>query len=319
MSNIYKLEPTAETLHGFFSKDLEPALTIQSGDTVIFRTLDSAWGLEKREAPGAPRKKFTGLKPERQTNQFGHALVGPIYIQNAKPGQTLEIQIKEIQPGIWGWTSGGGFPSYWNKNLGFEQEKEVLFDFELDIENMIGKSQFGDFDYRVALRPFMGIMGMPTDEAGQHSTFVPRNTGGNIDCKELQAGSTLYLPIAVEGGLFSTGDGHAAQGDGEVSGPALECPMERVSLTLTVKEDMKIERPRAKTETGWITMAFHEDLAEAMWLALSDMIDWMTELFNISRTEAYTCATMVVDLRITQVVNFSKGVHAFLPFDALIK
>ncbi|WP_042146415.1 acetamidase/formamidase family protein [Paucisalibacillus sp. EB02] len=317
MSNIYRLEPDSDTLHGFFSKDLDPVLTIHSGDTVIFRTLDSAWGLEKRSDPGKPRKKFTELKPERKTNQFGHALVGPVYIQDAKPGDTLEITINEIVPGSWGWTSAGGFPSYWNERLGLVQEEEVLLDFELDVEKMVGTSQFGNFDYNVELRPFMGIMGMPSDEEGQLSTFVPRYSGGNIDCKELQVGSTLYLPISVKGGLFSTGDGHAVQGDGEVAGPALECPMERVSLTFKTREDMKINRPRAKTESGWITMAFHENLEEAMWLALSDMLDLMTELYTISRTEAYAYATMVVDLRVTQIVNFSKGVHAYLSFDAL--
>lgn len=317
MSKIYKLEPNSESLHGFFNKDLEPALTIHSGDTVIFRTLDSAWGLEKRSAPGKQRKRFTELKPERQTKQFGHALVGPVYIQGAKPDHTLEVKINEILPGSWGWTSGGGFPSYWNKKLELDQEKEMLLDFELDVEKMIGTSQFDNFDYNVVLHPFMGIMGMPPMEDGRHSTFIPRDTGGNIDCKELQAGSTLYLPIAVEGGLFSTGDGHAAQGDGEVAGPGLECPMDRVSLTFHVRKDMKIERPRAKTNSGWITMAFHEDLDEAMWLALSDMLDLMVELYNIPRVEAYAYATMVIDLRITQIVNLSKGVHAYLPFDAL--
>lgn len=317
MSKTYELNPTSETLHGFFSKDLNPSLTIQSGDTVIYQTLDSAWGLEKRHAPGEQRKRFTDLKPERQSNQFGHALVGPVYINQAFPGDTLEIKINEIIPGSWGWTSAGGFPSYWNKKLGLEQAKEVILDFKLEVDKMVGKSQFGNFDFSVTLRPFMGVMGMPPMMDGQHSTFVPRDSGGNIDCKELQAGSTLYLPVSVEGGLFSTGDGHAVQGDGEVAGPALECPMERVSLTFNVREDIKIHRPRAKTNSGWITMAFHTDLDEAMWLALSDMLDLMTELYNITRTEAYAYATMVVDLKITQIVNSVKGVHAYLPFDAL--
>jgi acetamidase/formamidase len=163
----------------------------------------------------------------------------------------------------------------------------------------------------------MGIMGMPPAIPGQHTTISPRATGGNIDCKELKVGSTLYLPIEVEGGLFSTGDGHAVQGDGEVSGPALECPMEKVSLTLIVLDDFPIQRPRAKTKNGWITMAFHEDLEEAMWLALGDMLQFISYLYGISRAEAYAYATMVVDLRITQIVNSLKGVHAFLPFGAL--
>lgn len=121
----------------------------------------------------------------------------------------------------------------------------------------------------------------------------------------------------MEGGLFSIGDGHAAQGDGEVSGPALECPMERVSCTLKVREDMPLTMPRAKTGTGWLAMGFHEDLEEAMWIALQNRLDWMSSIYRISRTEAYAYASLAVDLRITQIVNSAKGVHAFLPFDAL--
>ncbi|WP_232699376.1 acetamidase/formamidase family protein [Brevibacillus daliensis] len=317
MPKTHFLKPNSDTLHGFFSNELEPALTINSGDTVIFQTLDSGWGIEKRSAMGAPRKKFTEVKAIRQCNEFGHALVGPVFINGAKPGHTLEIKINEVIPGSWGWTSAGGFPSYWNHKMGMVTNKEVVLDFDLDIEKMIGKSQFGNFEYSIALHPFMGIMGMPPVEKGKHTTFIPRPSGGNMDCKELQAGSTLYLPIPVEGGLFSTGDGHATQGDGEVSGPALECPMEKVSLTFTVKEDMKIRMPRAKTNIGWITMGFHENLDEAMWIALNEMLDLMSSLYHIFRTEAYAYASLVVDLRITQIVNFSKGVHAILPFHAL--
>lgn len=317
MSTVHMLKPDIHTLHGFFSRELEPALYIQQGDTVIFQTLDAGWGLEKRSAPGQPRTKFTERKAERQERQFGRALMGPVHIHGAKPGDTLEVQINEILPGSWGWTSAGGFPSYWNEKLGMVDCEEVLLDFELDIKAMTARSQFGNFKYSVGLKPFMGIMGMPPVEKGKHSTFLPRPYGGNLDCKELTAGSTLYLPIPVDGGLFSTGDGHAAQGDGEVSGPALECPMERVSLTFRVRDDMPLAMPRARTSTGWITMGLHEDLNEAMWIALSGMLDLMTELYSISRTEAYAYATLVVDLRVTQIVNIVKGVHAYLPFDAM--
>ncbi|MUK89024.1 acetamidase [Ornithinibacillus sp. L9] len=317
MANVYHVSPSRETLHGFFSRELEPVLEIQPGDTVVFKTLDSAWGLEKRSSAGSPRKKFSDIATHRQSKTFGHSLVGPIFIEGAMPNQTLEIKINEIIPGTWGWASAGGFKSYWNEKMGMVDEKEVTLDFELDHSKMIGRSQFGSFDYSVKLNPFMGIMGMPPAEYGQHTTITPRRWGGNIDCKELQAGSTLYLPVPVEGGLFSVGDGHAAQGDGEVSGPALECPMERVSLTFNVLNDMPINMPRAKTKDGWITMGFHENLEEAMWLALSEMLDLMSTNYQISRTEAYAFASLVVDLHITQVVNHVKGVHAFLSFDAL--
>ncbi|GAB6931173.1 acetamidase/formamidase family protein [Paenibacillus sp. JCM 10914] len=317
MAKTHVLTPTSATLHGFFSKDLQPAIHIQSGDTVVFQTLDASWGVVERSAPGAARQKFTERTPERQEERFGHALLGPVHIEGAKPGQTLEVRIDEVIPGSWGWTAAGGFPSYWNEKLGMTEGPELTLDFRLDARTMTGRSQFGNFSYSVGLKPFMGIMGMPPPETGKHTTFIPRPYGGNLDCKELTAGSILYLPIPVEGALFSTGDGHAAQGDGEVSGPALECPMEKVGLTFHVRDDIAMKLPRAKTPSGWLTMGFHEDLDEAMWMALGEMLDLMTELYAISRTEAYAYATMTVDLRITQVVNTVKGVHAFLPFDAL--
>lgn len=319
MGNTYYLNPDSTTLHGFFDKDLLPTLEIHSGDTVIFSTLDSAWGIENRKELGVKRTRFTNVSTEREHNEFGHALIGPVLIKEAKPGQTLEVKINEVIPGNYGWVSAGGFPSYWNKETGLLDVKEVTLDFELDNENMIGKSYFGNFDYQVKLSPFMGIMGMPPNEPGRHTTFVPRYCGGNLDCKELVSGSTLYLPIPVEGALFSIGDGHAVQGDGEVCGPALECPMEKVDITFNVLDNYPIDMPRAKTPSGWLTMGIHEDLYQAMWMALNSMLDLMTQIYNISRTEAYAYASLVVDLRITQIVNQSKGVHAFLSHNALFK
>ncbi|WP_374018308.1 hypothetical protein ABU162_00360 [Paenibacillus thiaminolyticus] len=167
----------------------------------MFRTLDAGWGLERRTEPGQPRKKVTERKPSRQCPHFGHALVGPVYIGGARPGQTLEMKLHEIVPGSWGWTSAGGFPSYWNEKLGMTGVPEVTLDFALDADRMVGRSQFGNFDYAIGLKPFMGVMGMPPPEPGQHTTFVPRPFGGNIDCKELQAGSALHCPaLIIRGG-----------------------------------------------------------------------------------------------------------------------
>jgi acetamidase/formamidase len=318
VATIHYLTPAPNTLHGFFDKDLSPSLEINSGDSVIYETLDSAWAIEKRMELGGPRRKFSGITEERVHHQFGHSLVGPVWINGAKEGQTLEITINDIIPSDYGWVSAGGFPSYWNKKTNLQDVEEVTLDFDLDRERMLGTSRFGNFQYSLKLRPFMGIMGMPPNEPGRHTTIVPRASGGNLDCKELIAGSTLYLPIPVEGGLFSLGDGHAIQGDGEVCGPALECAMDKVDITFTVNDGYAIKMPRAKTPTGWVTMGIHEDLNEAMWLALNEMLDLMTELYNITRTEAYAYASMVVDLRITQIVNHNKGVHAFLSHDALV-
>ncbi|WP_409250831.1 acetamidase/formamidase family protein [Bacillus sp. SCS-153A] len=319
MAATHYLEPASHTLHGFFDRSLSPALEIETGDTVIYKTPDATWSFDKRLTPGGPRKKFTDLSLERQHDQFGHALVGPIGIKGARPGMTLEVGINEVVPTDYGWTSAGGFPSYWNEELGIDKGNEVTFDFDLDAKKMIGTSRFSNFDYSVSLKPFMGIMGMPPNIGGRHSTISPFTSGGNLDCKELVAGSTLYLPIQVEEGLFSVGDGHAVQGDGEVGGPALECAMEKVSLTFNVLDNLKISIPRAKTPTGWVTMGIHESLDRAMWMAMNEMLDLMTGLYNISRSEANAYATLVVDLRITQIVNGKKGVHAFLPHGALMK
>lgn len=163
----------------------------------------------------------------------------------------------------------------------------------------------------------MGVMGMPPDEPGRHPTPPPRRTGGNLDCKELVAGSSLFLPIEVPGGLFSVGDGHAAQGDGEVCVTAIECPMERVVLTFILHPEMRINMPRARTAEGWLGLGVHEDLHEATFLALEEILDLMEGLFQTDRRNALALASVVVDVRVTQIVNGVQGVHAVLPHGAV--
>ncbi|WML48736.1 acetamidase/formamidase family protein [Neobacillus sp. PS3-34] len=306
----YSIQPERSTLHGSFSRDYDPILTIDSGDSVRYSTLDAGWGLEPFSNEG-PRKKF---EPRDRPRDAGHALCGPVAILGAEPGMTLEININEIRPGGWGWNSAGGFAHPVNQRLGIAEGEEFHLNWQLDADFMLGTSDKG---HQVALSPFMGVMGMPPDEPGIHSTFPPRFCGGNIDCKELIAGSTLFLPIAVNGGLFSIGDGHAVQGDGEVGCPALECPMELVDINFVLREDIHITTPRAKTPTAWITMGFHEDLNEATMIALEGMLDFMQEQYGFERKEALALASLVVDLRITQIVNGVRGVHALLPHGAL--
>jgi acetamidase/formamidase len=214
---------------------------------------------------------------------------------------------------LWGWTGGGGWDNAVNKRLGLvEQGVELIW--ELDADSMIGKDQYG---HTLALRPFMGVMGMPPDEPGIHPTFPPRFCGGNIDCKELVADSILYLPITLPEALFSMGDGHAVQGDGEVSGVAIECPMERVDLTFQLRDDMRLKTPRAHTSTVWITLGFHENLYEASLIALEAMLDLMGERYQLPRPQALALASLVVDLHVTQIANGVLGVHAVLPHEAL--
>ena len=310
MSTIHHLKAERATLHGHFSKDLPPVLTIDAGDTVCFQCLDVNWGLEPYNGVDLQRREF----PERHLElDAGHALTGPVAVRQAKAGMTLQIRVDGLEVGDWGTTMAGGWSSPWNDRLGI-QKQGVFHTWTFDHETQIARNQHG---HSVTIRPFMGIYGMPPVEAGMHSTTPPRPTGGNIDCKELTVGSILYLPIAVDGGLFSTGDGHAAQGDGEVSVTAIECPVEKVTLTFDVVEDMPLEYPVAKTPDAWIAMGFHEDLDEALLIALENMLSLMNRLHELDRLDALALASVVVDLRVTQVVNQVKGVHAILPHGAM--
>jgi acetamidase/formamidase len=158
---------------------------------------------------------------------------------------------------------------------------------------------------------------MPPPEPGVHSTSPPRIWGGNLDCRSLVVGSTLYLPVPVAGGLLSFGDGHAAQGDGEVSGIALECPMERIELQIDLRDDFPIEAPVANTPDGWLTFAVNEDLNIAAMEALDRMVTLLGRLLGVERQDALALASLAVDLRITQIANGVNGVHALLPHGAI--
>ncbi|MEF3310107.1 acetamidase/formamidase family protein [Paenibacillus sp. GYB004] len=306
---IHVVKPNRLSIRGSFSREYSPIMTIQSGDTVRFSTLDSGWGIGPYTSFWE-REKF----PRRQEGDGGHALCGPIALHGAKAGMTLEVRINDIVTGSWGWSSAGGFSHDINNWLGLADGEQFILNWELDTKAMTGVSHLG---HKVGLRPFMGVMGVAPDEPGFHSTWQPHFWGGNIDCKELIAGSTLFLPISVTGALFSVGDGHAVQGDGEVGVPALECPMELVDVTFFVRDDIKITYPRAKTPNGWITFGFHESVNEAMMIALKGMLDLMEELYGYNRKEALALASLVVDLRITQIANKILGVHAILPYGAI--
>jgi acetamidase/formamidase len=306
----YYIDPTPDTLHGTFSREYPPVLTIDPGDSVVFRTLNASWALETPSFQKGDVKRF---EPRIKGHDDGHALCGPIAIRGAQPGMTLEIHINEVQPGAWGWTGGGGWNSELNKRLGLV-EQGVELHWKLDAHTMIGQDEYG---HTLALQPFMGVMGMPPAEPGIHPTSPPRFCGGNIDCKELVAGSTLYLPIAVPEALFSVGDGHALQGDGEVSGVAIECPMERVDLTFHLRDDLHLTTPRARTSSAWITLGFHENLHEASLIALEAMLDLMGEQYQLPRAQALALASLIVDLRVTQIATGVLGVHAILQENAL--
>jgi acetamidase/formamidase len=180
-----------------------------------------------------------------------------------------------------------------------------------------GGQAYSDRGHTVPIAPFLGVVGLPPAEPGEHSTRPPRALGGgNIDCRDLVAGSTLYLPVTVPGARLCLGDGHAAQGDGEVSGTAIECAM-TTEVVVDLDPDPPVPGIHAETPAGRITFGFSEDLNQAMGDALDAMLTWMQALYGLGRTDALALAGPTLDLRITQVANDVWGVHAVLPPRAL--
>lgn len=282
---VHDLPLSPATLHGYFSRDLKPVLTIAPGDAVRLSVPNSSWFIE-------PERKVV---PRDPVLDIGHALAGPIAVRGARVGQTLAVRIDAITPGSWGVTYT-------------KPPHLIRWQLADGVARGIART--------VRLAPFLGVLGMPPAEPGVHSTTPPRRCGGNIDCKELVAGATLFLPISVDGGLFSAGDGHAAQGDGEISGTAIECPVE-AQLTIDVRTDLSIQWPIARTPTSWLTFGFHENLNEAARIAIDGMLDLMQREHGLARDDALALGSVVVDLRVTQIANKTLGVHAVLNDGAL--
>jgi acetamidase/formamidase len=298
--------------HGFFDPGLAPVATVEPGETVRFATLESGWSPEPFEVTDlAGRRRHPAWTPD-----CGHALTGPVAVRGARAGQVLQVRIEAVEPGGWGTTYANARPTAVNQRYGLTGS--AVHRWTLDPVAGVGRNQHG---HTVALRPFLGVIGMPPAEPGRHSTVPPRAHGGNLDCRELVAGSTLWLPIPVDGALLSVGDGHAAQGDGEVSGTAIECPMDRVDLTLGLRDRLfgkgPLTAPVARTPAGWVTIGLGDDLDEAAADAMDAMLDLLGALHGMGRTDALALASVVVDLRITQVANQTFGVHAVLPPGAI--
>jgi acetamidase/formamidase len=306
---VHRIGVERGTVHGRFNASLPPLLTIEPGDTVIYQTLDASWGDRGQEWFAVPLPE---LNRDRARDQ-GHALSGPIAVRGAEPGAVLEIKIVAIRPGSWGWTWAG--PLRERERQYTDLAGEAAIGWRLDAEAGTATDIHG-YGIALPLHPFMGVMGNAPAEPGDHATVPPRRVGGNLDCRELVAGSILWLPVEVEGALFSVGDGHGTQGDGEIGSTAVECPMEHVELTFRVRKEMRLDAPRAQTPGGLITVGLGGSLDDAARQAIAGMLDYLQETFGLERAEAGVLASLVVDLRVTQVVNRTVGVHAVLPPDA---
>ncbi len=308
---LHTLKATRDTVHlGLFSSQLKPALAIHSGDQVEVETYTGAAVVDQAPAHFVTPELLDicqNLAPDRK-GPGPHLLTGPIFVEEAQPGQVLEVKLEQIWPRLpVGFNTirpgKGSLPHVFS-------ELQLRF-IDLDLEQ--GQAEFPQGSgIKVPLNPFFGILGVAT-QATDQSTIPPGPFGGNLDNRHLGAGARVFLPIFVPGALFSVGDGHSAQGDGEVNVTAIETSMNG-RLQLTVRPDLQLTQPMAETETDWISMGFGSTLDEAFEQALMQMIEFIHRFVGISREEAYVLCSLSVNFNITQTVNLpQKGVHGLLP------
>jgi len=303
----HHLHASPETCHwGFFEARLKPVLTIDSGDEVTIDTIsggpDVVPDTTKFHVP--PELFEVHARSERMVP--GHILTGPIAVRGAEVGDVIEVDILDVQlRQDWGYNLikplSGTLPDDFHETR--------LLNIPLDKERMVGKLPWG---LDLPLAPFFGVMGVaPPPAWGRITSLVPRAMGGNLDNKELGTGAKLYLPVFVPGALFSCGDGHGVQGDGEVCVTAIETALQG-RFRLIVRKDLRLDYPRAETATHYMTMAMDPDLDQCVVRALRDMIVLLGEKRNLSREDAYTLCSLAADLRVTQTVNGSKGIHCMI-------
>jgi acetamidase/formamidase len=308
---IHELKASAATVHrGFFDASLKPVLTIDSGDIV---RLETATGNPKWfENLGVPKEKipaelYTAYEGFEGTGRGDHNLNGPIAIRGAEPGDMLEIRIRSVDVRLP--IAGQGFvPNRGVLPEEFPYEKgRVLW---LDLERKTVQYAPG---VEVPLEPFWGVIGVaPPPAMGRVPSGPPNVFGGNLDNRDLGAGSTLYLPVHVRGALLSVGDGHAVQGYGEVALSAVETSL-KGEIQVVLHKGRRLTWPRAETPTHFMTMGLHADLDEAVRIATREMLDLLVETKKLSRDDAYLLASAAMDLVVTQAVDGTKGIHALMP------
>jgi len=309
---IHRIPATPDTVRwGAVGADIPPVLTVASGDTVVLECVSG--GPDVMPPPGSGMQVPPALAAIQAAvpRGPGHIVTGPVAVAGAAPGDMLEVRVDKIEFGAdWGYCGfrplAGTLPE--------DFPERFLSHIPIDRERRTCRLPYG---VELPLAPFFGVMGVaPPPAYGTISTVEPREHGGNIDCKELVAGSTLYLPVNVDGALLYLGDGHAAQGDGESCGTAIECGM-TTEAVVSIAGGRPIGSVHAETPAGRITFGFSADLNEAMGDALDAMVTWLTVLCGASPAEALALASTCVDLRVTQVANVTWGVHALLPAGVL--
>lgn len=305
---------------GWLDPREKPRLTISSGDTVSIETLMHARDQIHKDVP---MDKIVEL---RKANPGGgpHSLTGPIFVTGAEPGDVLEIRILKIVPkkvGVNFNLPGKEFPTIGALAKDFPEGFVKYFDLDLKTRTTVFKPGI-----TIPLRPFPGTLavgidpddpsprkgGVKDDKLAPVSSLRPWKNGSNMDINELVAGSTIFIPVFLPGGLIWTGDSHCAQGNGEVNLTALECSFEEIELQPIVRKDLKLSWPRIETPTHYIQVGFDEDLNKAFVAALNETIDFLTTAKGLTREEAYSLSAIAADCRVSQVVDVRKGVHCMV-------
>lgn len=306
---VHRLPATPQTVaYGYYWADAAPVLRISSGDIVEVTTMITSvpGRLEQAGVPPAEvepelRDIVAQVTGDRR-GPGGHILTGPIYVEGADSGDVLEVRILEVGLKIgYGYNGCSGFV----RDL-CDRSQPTTRIIALDAQRMTGTFAPG---IEIPLRPFFGSMGVaPPASRGRVSSNPPDIHAGNLDNKELVSGTTLYIPVHVQGALFAVGDGHAAQGDGEVDQTAIETSL-RGRLQFAVRKDMRLEWPRGETPTHWISMGMDTSLARATEIAVREMVKLLAEKTGLTPSAAYQLASIAADVRTTQLVDGNVGAH----------
>ncbi|MGO4213792.1 acetamidase/formamidase family protein [Terriglobus sp. 2YAB30_2] len=306
------VKATSKTVSWGYYGSMHPAATVHSGDTVVMQTLSTCGPADRLIARGVKREDIPAYNdevyqnyPAAEKGPGGHILTGPVEIAEAEPGDVLEVQILKVDIDANFACNGFGLHrGFLPMEFPFSRNRII----PLDREKMIGHFAPG---IDIPLHPFFGSMGV-AGAGGKVGSTEPFAHAGNMDNKELVAGTTLYIPVAAKGAMFEAGDGHAGQGNGEVDITAMETFLTG-TFRFVVHKKKQMNWPRAETPTHYITMGFSPDLKEATEHALRDMIDFLVEEKHMKRDDAYMLSSVAVDLDITELVDGNVGVHAMCP------
>ena len=326
-SPLYGQEPAPKTHElkaapktvawGHYHAKTPPVLRIRSGDAVDVTTMITN-SPERLERAGVAADQVEPAlrdihKEVKDKGPGGHILTGPIFVEGAEPGDVLEVRILSIKLAIpYAYNGFGPRSGFIPEDFPYSKMRII----PLDEKRMVGKFSDG---IEIPLRPFFGSMGVaPPEASGRVNSAPPGIHAGNLDNKELVEGTTLLIPVHIAGALFQVGDGHAAQGNGEVDITALETSL-KGSLQFVVRKDLHLRWPRAETPTHYIAMGIDKDLTEAMKIAVREAIEFLTTEKKLSRDDAYMLCSTAVDFNVTQVVDGTKGVHAMIPKGVFIK